>query len=219
MSIFFYQLKNILMKIEKIILLYRKYGKINKGGFGMREKIMIDMDDVITKGGFLYLLNQYLHTNYQEEDFTGFYMQDILPDKKAFFDWFFNQNLYDYCKLLPNAYEVLEKLNKEYDIYIGTAYLFREEPEKCGIILQQKFDYLKDHLPFIHPSQYIFLTDKSLLNCDIKIDDRIKNLKNAKRKLLFTAYHNQSLSKEDLDKQNVERVNDWKDIEKILIKR
>lgn len=180
---------------------------------------MIDMDDVITKGGFLYLLNQYLHTNYQEKDFDGFYMQDILPNKKAFFDWFFNQNLYDYCTLLPNAYEVLEKLNKEYDIYIGTAYIFREIPEKCGIILQQKFNYLIETLPFIQPSQYIFLTNKSLLNCDIKIDDRIKNLKNAKRKLLFTAYHNQSLSKEDLDKQNVERVNDWKDIEKILIKR
>ena len=185
----------------------------------MKEKIMIDMDDVITKGGFLYLLNMYLHSNYLESDFKNYYMQDVIPNKQEFFDWFLKQNMYDYCNLLPNVYEVLEKLNQEYDIYIGTAYLFKEVPDKCGIILQQKFNYLKENLPFISPSQYIFLTNKSLLNCDIKIDDRIDNLTNAKRKLLFTAYHNKSLTKEELNEQKIERVDNWKQIEKILIKR
>lgn len=185
----------------------------------MKEKIMIDMDDVITKGGFLYLLNEYLHSNYQEEDFKQFYMQDVIPNKEDFFNWFLTKNLYDYSELLPDVYEVLEKLNKEYDIYIGTAYLFKEIPDKCGIILQHKFNYLKEKLPFIHPSQYIFLTDKSILNCDIKIDDRIDNLKNAKRKLLFTAYHNRLISNEELEKQKIKRVDNWKQIEKVLIKR
>ena len=54
----------------------------------MRKKIMIDMDDVITTGGFLHLINEYLGTNYPIDYFKDFYMQDMLPDKDAFFQWF-----------------------------------------------------------------------------------------------------------------------------------
>ena len=78
----------------------------------MREKIMIDMDDVITTGGFLYLINQFLKKNYTMEDFKDFYMQDIIPDKEAFFKWFITKNMYDYCQMISNAKEVIEELNK-----------------------------------------------------------------------------------------------------------
>ena len=30
----------------------------------MKKRIMVDMDDVITTGGFLHLINEYLKTNY-----------------------------------------------------------------------------------------------------------------------------------------------------------
>lgn len=120
-----------------------------------RQKLAIDMDDVIVTGGFLYLINQFLGTTYQESDFKDFYMQDVLPDKKAFFKWFLTQNIYDHCTLLSHAYEVLRELNEAYQVRIITSYIFPEIANQSGHILQQKFDYLREHLPFITPYQYI----------------------------------------------------------------
>ena len=64
----------------------------------MKKKIMIDMDDVITHGGFLHLINEFLGTSYKIDDFKDFYMQDMLPDKEDFFKWFLTKNQYDYCE-------------------------------------------------------------------------------------------------------------------------
>lgn len=183
----------------------------------MKKKIMIDMDDVITSGGFLYLINEYLNTNYKIDYFQDFYMQDMLPDKEAFFNWFITKNQYDYCEMLPGAKEVIEELNKYYDVYIGTSYVFRDIPHESSIILKQKCDYLQKELPFITPFQYIFIYDKSLLNVDIKIDDKLDNLTNCQQKLLFTAWHNQKMTEEELNQKGIERVNSWYDIKEKLL--
>ena len=92
------------------------------------KKIMIDMDDVICEGGFLSLVNQFLKTNYKIEDIKTYYVQDVIPKEKLE-EWskFFNtKNVYDYCKMVKDAYEVLEKLSKKYEIYIASAYIFRD---------------------------------------------------------------------------------------------
>ena len=81
----------------------------------------------------------------------------------------------------------------------------------------QKFDFLKNNFPFIDPSRFTFQSNKSLLNCDIKIDDIVRNLKNAEMKILYTAYHNKNISDEELKLKNIIRANNWKDIEKILL--
>lgn len=184
----------------------------------IKKRIMVDMDDVITSGGFLYLINKFLNTNYKEEDFDSFYMQDIVPNKEEFFKWFKNYNMYDYCTLVPNVKEVLEKLSKEYEIFIGTSYIIRDIIKDTGFLLKQKYDFLIETLPFIDPNNIIFLGNKSVINCDIKIDDRINNLSEANTKLLFTAWHNKNIPKEVLDKENITRVNNWKEIEELLLK-
>ena len=78
------------------------------------EKIMVDMDDVICDGGFLSLVNQFLKTNYKLEDIKTYYIQDLIP-KEKYKEWseFFNsKNVYDYCDMIKDTYEVLEKLSK-----------------------------------------------------------------------------------------------------------
>lgn len=87
------------------------------------------------------------------------------------------------------------------------------------MILYQKFEYLKNNLPFISPYQYIFLSNKSVLDMDIKIDDRPDNLDGAKRKILFTAFHNQEISDEELQKENIERANNWLEVKELLSKK
>lgn len=178
---------------------------------------MIDMDDVICGGGLLHLINEYLQTNYTEDDCKGFYQQDLLPDKEAFFKWFITKNLYDYCTINEGAIEVIEELNKHYEVIIGTSYIFKEIPKESAIILYYKHNWLMENLPFISPHQYIFVANKKVLDCDIKIDDRIDNLDGAETKLLFTAFHNKDISDEKLKEMNVERMNSWYDIKERLI--
>lgn len=184
------------------------------------KKIMIDMDDVICDGGFLSLVNQFLDTNYKIEDVKTYYIQDLIP-KERYQEWseFFNtKNVYDYCEFLPNAYEVMEKLSKEYELYIVTAYIFRDNEEYSANNLKNKFIYLHENIPFIKPENYIFTSNKEIINCEIKIDDKLSNLEgNAETKMLFTAYHNKNITDEELKQNGAIRVNGWKNIEKILL--
>ena len=184
----------------------------------MKKTIMVDMDDVITTGGFLHLINEYLKTNYTKDDFESFYMQDIVPNKDEFFKWFKTHNMYDYCSLTPNVYEVLEKLSKNYEIFIGTSYIIRDIIKDTAFLLPQKYEFLINTFPFINPNNIIFLGNKSVLNCDIKIDDRIDNLDGAKTKILFTAWHNKNISKDELNSKDIKRANNWKEIENIFLK-
>ncbi len=183
----------------------------------MDKILLVDMDDVITVDGFLNIINEYMGSDYTYSDFDTFYMQDILPDKEKFFKWFMGKNMYDYCRLNDNCYEVLENLNKHYKLYIATSYIFREIPKDSGHILYQKFEYLKNKLPFIKPEQYVFISDKTILKAYGRIDDRVKNLMDGEKKILFSAYHNLNISDEELSKKGIIRANNWKEVEKILM--
>lgn len=184
------------------------------------KKLIIDMDDVICEKNFIEMVNDFLKTNYKEEDACSYYVNDLIPKEKMkdWVEFFKKNNLYEYGQQSENVKEALEKLNKIYDIYIVTAYVFRDEESLSGKVLKDKFDYLYKNFPFLDTNKYIFANNKELINADIRIDDNINNLKGkAETKLLFTAYHNKELTNEELKNNNVIRVNNWKEIERILI--
>ncbi len=184
------------------------------------KKLLIDMDDVICDDGFMSIVNEFLGTNYKPEDAHSYYINDLIP-KEKFDDWvkyFEERNVYDYGSMKKDAREVIEKLNKVYETYIITAYVFRDKPEISGDQLRNKFNYLRKNLPFVAPSQYIFISNKALVDGDIRIDDRVSNLEGkAEMKLLINAYHNRDISDEELAKKNIKRVDNWKEIEEILL--
>ncbi len=182
------------------------------------KTIMVDMDDVLTYGNFSEILEDYLGYKPDYDNIKSYYIQDILGDKKAdFFSKFKDMDMYENATLLPDSYEVLKKLSKHYKIYICTDYIWREIIEFAGNNLKNKYNFLYKKLDFIEPKNFIFVGDKSIVNCDIKIDDKLNNIEGAKTKLLFTAWHNKDLTEEELAKQNIIRVNNWKDIQKILL--
>lgn len=179
---------------------------------------MVDMDDVLTCGNFPKILEEYLGYKPDYDNIKNYYMQDILEDKKDdFFKKFKDMDMYENATLLPDCYDVLKELSEHYKIYICTDYIWREIVEFAGNNLKNKYNFLYEKLDFINPRNFIFTADKSIVNCDIKIDDRVSNIDGASTKLLFTAYHNKDLTKEELDSQNIIRVNNWKEIREILL--
>ena len=72
--------------------------------------------------------------------------------------------------------------------------------------------------PFIKPNQYVFINNKDLLEADIRIDDSVSKLNGkAELKLLYTVYHNLKISNEELESKGIKRVNNWREIERILL--
>lgn len=109
--------------------------------------------------------------------------------------------------MLLDCYDILKELSKHYKIYICTDYIWKEIIEYAGNNLKNKYNFLFKKLDFIDPRNFIFAADKSIINCDIKIDDKVNNLEGASTKLLFTAWHNKDLSKEELEEKGIIRVN------------
>lgn len=195
----------------------------------MEKKIvMIDQDEVICEGGFLHAINEFLGTNYIKEDFKDFYMQEVIPEnlrRTFFYEFLIKQNLYDskYCVLMPHAQETISNLDLsgEYMPFITTDYIVPEIKFECGYNLENKFKFLViNHI--LEPYRYIFTGDKKIIAAHIRIDDKLHNLINAifkpKMRLMYTAYHNTTLTDEYLKSYETERVNEWPDIGRKLLR-
>ncbi len=185
------------------------------------EKLIVDMDDVITEKGFIRMINEFLGTNYTQEDAESYYINDLIPKDRMdeWVEFYSNNNVYDYANIVEGAKETLEKLNEKYDLFIATAYVFRDAPQVSGKTLNDKYNFLIKNFPFIDPHKFIFISNKELLEADIRIDDSPKKLiGKARLKLLFTAYHNKNMTEEELKESNFVRVNGWKEVEEILLK-
>lgn len=181
-------------------------------------RIMIDMDEVLITDTLLGIMSDFTGQDFNLDDARGYYLQDLLEDKKDdFFEYFKGVNMYEKAKLLDDVFEVVKMLNDKYEVYICTAYVWPEMVKESGNVLKHKYDFLYETLPFIHPNQYIFASNKEIIDCDVKIDDKLQNLKGAKLKLLYTAYHNKDVSDEELKKENIIRVDNWLDIKRILL--
>lgn len=179
------------------------------------KRLMVDMDDVITFGGFFRSVCKFLGEDIDINTVNTYFLQELLGDRKdEFWKSVEDENFYQDLPLMDGCYEVLEKLNKHFDIYIVTAYLWDGIPDVSGKNLKNKYHYLKENLPFIDPSKYIFTTNKSIIDFDIRIDDRLHNLDGAETKILFDQWHNRNIGEDEL--VGVDRVYNWYDIYNLL---
>ena len=183
-----------------------------------KKTMMVDMDDVITSGRFMDYVNEYYGYEVDTSKVDTYYFQDALfGDKKAdFFEFLKEKNLYLDAELFPDCYDVLKDLNDRYQILVCTDYIWKEMISSAGSNLKNKYDYLYERLDFLNPRDFVFTANKSVINCDIKLDDKPVNLEGASTKLLFTAWHNKKMTKEELDKEEIIRVDNWKDVHKVL---
>ncbi len=167
----------------------------------MKPRIALDMDEVIADVSpkFLDLYEREFGTRLQKEDYWGkkIYqingatkVRDFLHDKGFFLD----------LPVMPGSQEVVRTLTEHYDVFITTAAMeFRAS-------LEDKYDWLLQHFPFIPWRNFVFCGDKSILRADYMIDDHVNNLEVFQGKgLLYTASHN-------IHEERFTRVDSWEDI-------
>lgn len=187
------------------------------------EKIIIDLDDVLALDGYLNMMNDYFKRDYKYEDIEGYYCEDLLTKEELieYRNYFRKNNVYDYSTVAPFSKEVLKKLFLcgRYELYVCSSYYSEIENMAFPELIPHKCEFIMKNYPFLSNKNFIFTNNKALINADVRIDDVVNNLTGDNLNLLFTAYHNKELTQEELQYENIIRVNDWQDIEKILIKK
>ncbi len=185
------------------------------------KSVMIDLDETICSPAYLKEVNKYLKSNYKYEEIDTYFVEDIIPEDKReqFLDYFYkNVNVYDHAEIFPRAIEVIENLSKHYEIYIVSAFVDKRRVFESGIMAQYKYHWILKNLPFIDPKKIIFTGSKHKVLCDIKIDDKVSNLKGyGETKLLLDHMHNRKYSFEELNSLGIKRVQDWNQIEAELL--
>ena len=185
------------------------------------KKIMIDLDETICSPSYLKEVNKYLNTNYTYEDIKTYFVEDIIAEdkKQDFLDYFYqNVNAYDDAMILPDAIGVIEKLSHFYEIYIVSAFVDKRRIKESSIMAKYKYEWILKNMPFIDPKKIVLTGSKDIIMCDIKIDDKVSNLKGyGETKLLMDQLHNQKYSFEELTNMNIKRVYDWQQVEAILL--
>lgn len=182
------------------------------------KKILIDVDDVICDNGFMYLVNDYLGTNYTLDDVTTYYVEEELmteEQKLGFYKYLEDKNPYDHSFIFDGAYDALTKLNETHDIYIcsSCAIDIPGLKEASGMFYKNKYDFLIQNFPFLNVNKFIFTGCKNIFNADVQIDDRLSHLQNnTPVRLLFTSYHNKEYSNEYLAGLGVKRVDNWEQV-------
>ena len=187
-----------------------------------KKSIMIDMDEVIVRGRFSDYLVEFLG-DVKFDNLHTQNRQDLIKGREEEFKKIYKyKNLYkyedgNYIEPLPNCVRVIERLNEQYDVYIATAFIWNEDVIDAASNLKNKYEYLHYWFPFIDTNKYRFIGDKTQIHFDIGIDDRIFNLNNCEKKLLFSEFRNKYLTIDELNKNGVKRVDNWLEVEKDLL--
>ena len=183
-----------------------------------KKTIMVDMDDVITENRFQDYLESFLGKKIDMTKEDVIYRQDLIRGReKEFQKQYQYHSLYEDAPLIEGCYEVLKRLHEKYEIYVVTSYIWRDDVISASDNLKNKFEYLHYWLPFIDTNNFIFMTDRTKIRYDIGIDDRLSNLENCDKKLLFTEFRNKKLTDKELKEKGVIRVNNWLDVKKELL--
>lgn len=174
--------------------------------------ICVDVDNILNDLAqkTLELYNSRYNKNIQMSDITSYNFFDCLPheDASCIISLFEEKELWDSLKPLPDSQEALKSLIKnEHKVYLATA--------TNPINFKWKVDWLQKYFPFIHSDNIIRIMDKSLLKCDIMIDDNLDNLIGSFCDRICLDYPwNHSASKDV--SYDIKRVNNWNQIPNII---
>ena len=166
-----------------------------------KPRIAIDMDEVIADVApkFLDLYERDFGVRLRKEDYWGKKIYQI-NGADQIREYLHEKGFFADLPVMPGSKEVIQELMEDYEIFITTAAMeFRAS-------FEDKFDWLREHFPFIHWKNIVFCGDKSVIHADYMIDDHVHNLETFRGKgLLYTASHN-------IHETRFTRVDDWEDV-------
>lgn len=167
----------------------------------MKKVIAIDLDEVLLDQNpkLIDLYEKEFGIRLKEEDFRGRKIYDT-PEAYHLRQHLFDQGFFKDAPIMPNSQEVVKWLQQYFDIFIITS------TTEFKNSLNDKYDWLQEHFPFISFKHYIFCGQKSFMKGDYMIDDRANNLEFFDgEKLLFSAPHNYG-------EKRFTRVNNWQEV-------
>lgn len=166
------------------------------------------MDDVLADATGQFI-------NYYEKEFGVRIERSVLnnkeegegfPDNHSVLRQFpYRVNFFRDMEPNANSQEVMEKLNRKYEVFIVSAAMGFPQS------LPEKLEWLAKYFPFLTWKQFVFCGSKAVVYGDYMIDDLPHNLERFNgEKYIFTAPHNMHL-------KQFNRFHDWKDIESRLL--
>ncbi len=174
-----------------------------------RRIICVDMDEVIADalGEHLLRYNRDFSERLTPADLEGRWLWDFVPAERqqVLSDYMMSEDFFAVLRVMPHAQRVLERLQARFEIYIATAAM--EVPSSFNA----KFEWLKQHFPFIPPSHIVFCGNKSILRGDYLIDDNPRQLRLFHGEgILFSSPANARVT-------GFRRVRDWLEIEELFL--
>lgn len=152
------------------------------------KRIAVDMDEVLA--GFstelMNRMNEKYNLNITKEDLAGTPMQKLYPElAEDMFDIVNTDSFFRSLPVIEDSQEVLKELSNHYEIVIATAAMLSPNS------FSAKYDWLREHFPFLNPNLFVFCGDKSTIKADYLIDDHIYQLNTfGNRGIMFTSPHN-----------------------------
>jgi 5'-nucleotidase len=172
------------------------------------KRLIVDMDDVLADATGQFI-------DYYEKEFGIRVDRSVLNGKDEgegfphnrlkLKEYIFRQDFFRTMKVNDNSQQVMEELNKKYELFIVSAAI--EFPQS----LSEKLEWLKEHFSFLTWKQIVFCGSKAVVHGDYMIDDLPHNLERFNgEKFIFTAPHNTNY-------HQFQRLNNWEEVGKRLL--
>lgn len=167
-----------------------------------RKSIAIDMDGVIAD------IEPHLLAGYEREcgiklslaDIQGLSGEEAFPEKGVIAKVLHSPGFFRKLDVMPGAISGVKQLMEKYEVYIVSA------ATEFPLSLYEKYEWLKEHFPFISWRNIVLCGDKSIINTHYMIDDHCKNLDFCSGKtIMFNAHHNVHLNHHF-------RVHNWEEV-------
>ena len=174
-----------------------------------KKRVLIDMDHVMADitTNYIQWYKKATGVEIERESLLGKPEDLAFPQPELIRQFLNTPGFFRSAKVIPGSQEVIEELNKVYEVFIVSAAM--EFPQS----LIEKYDWLHEHFPYISWKQIIFCGSKKPVSGNFMIDDHVKNLTHFNgEKLLFTATHNVNMND-----TGYRRVNNWEEIRDLLM--
>lgn len=171
-----------------------------------KQRIAIDMDEVMadTLAKRLAIYRSEFGEDLPRESLHGVELYEAVGEERRerVKAQLFQAGFFREIPVMEGAKEAIRDMMERYEIFIATAAM--EYPHS----FPEKYDWIKEHLPFFPDSHIVFCGDKSILHADFLIDDSPRHFERfSGQGILFDAPHNARETR-------YPRVANWSDVRK-----